>query len=495
MAEGQSLEQNIVAELSNKIDVTSKPINIRISEASPISLHFSNTSNAEGDFLSGFDLNKPPKEFFEVIEKKIQVIDNTSNDSEFPTRSSSSPLTIPEFVDEQPEALETEIHFRTSEDTKKLKTTVESSDQEGPKTEEIGIATQSIYLEPRNPSPEPLVLLQSPSPQDNQSVQGCEAQADQNDCSKSGQLLTPKQKVSPISSLNFIEIIKEPAKEFDGVLDLKIPTIATSNHLEFSPRTSPSTLAIPLHTTCSPSTIKETMEASDEEDPKSVEIEIATVLSDLEPRNLSLGSFILQKNPSLQGRTRVSQTKNYTGEDVKEDLINPREFNDVDLIGLLQSIEEDSNTQAPMPSFSKTAAKNLTAEDNLVAEALADLQVFLKVPLKDIASSKAASLSLENALNFLSCHSFEDGAVSYELKDAIDSLHQDFPSILSSFTQASATIDRFTALEGKEKSLKEELPRLKESVVTLITKIFKTEQKEASLAEQISRLQVELNDT
>ncbi|KAI4315938.1 hypothetical protein L6164_023965 [Bauhinia variegata] len=311
------------------------------------------------------------------------------------------------------------------------------------------------------------------------------------------------------------------SKEFFEVIKQKIEVITTSsNDTEFTTRPSPSSINIPLRSSTSlefldeqpmsgpkmmdqkgeleetqthfqtsneTNRIKKTVEASDQEGPKS---------SNGSDEEVPISSKATNPVPSLlQGQISGSQTKTYVVEDVEE-------LKDDDLVGLLQSMEEDSVTQAPMFLISETAATNLTLEDNSVAKALADLQVSLEVPLKDIASNDAASLRLENALNFLSCHSFEDDFVSYELKASIDSLHQEFPSIVSSFQQASATVDRFTLLEDKEKSVKEELPQRMESAVTLIGNISKTEmsmaeiqQEEASLIEQISRLQDELNNT
>ncbi|KAI4315968.1 hypothetical protein L6164_023991 [Bauhinia variegata] len=358
VAEEQALKQN-----KEFTTFSAEPI----SSSSPTSLYFSNTPDVGGDILGGFDLNKPPKEFFDVIEQKIQVITTSSNDTEFTTRPSPSSITIPlrsstslELLDEQPmsgpkmmdqkeDLEETQIHFQTSNEINRIKKTVEASNQEGPKSSK----------------------------------------------------------------------------------------------------------------------------GSDEEVP--------------------ISSKATNPVPSrLQGQICGSQTKTYVVEELKDD----------DLVGLLQSLEEDSDTRAPMLLISETAATDLTLEDNLVAKALADLQVSLEVPLKDIASNDAASLRLENALNFLSCHSFEDDIVLYELKASIDSLHQEFPGVLSSFKQASATVDRFTLLEDKEESMKEEIPQRMESAVTLIGNISKIEismaeiqQEEASLIEKISRLQDELNNT
>ncbi|KAI4353017.1 hypothetical protein L6164_001995 [Bauhinia variegata] len=183
------------------------------------------------------------------------------------------------------------------------------------------------------------------------------------------------------------------------------------------------------------------------------------------------------------------QTKTYINEDVKvEPMINLQPFEGTNLVEF-HSMEEEEDVPASIPS-SLISVNNPDMEANSVAKALADLQVTLKKPLENIASSEAESIRLENTLNFLSSHSCADGALSDGLKAAIESLREDLHSILSSFKQASATIVRFTLLEEKEKSIKEELPRREESAIANMNAI---QQKEASLMEQISKLQDELS--
>ncbi|KAI4353020.1 hypothetical protein L6164_001998 [Bauhinia variegata] len=152
------------------------------------------------------------------------------------------------------------------------------------------------------------------------------------------------------------------------------------------------------------------------------------------------------------------QTKTYINEDVKvEPIINLQPFEGTNLVEF-HSMEEEEDVPASIPS-SLISVNNPDMDANSVAKALADLQVTLKMPLENIASSEAESIRLENTLNFLSSHSCADGAMSDGLKSAIESLREDLHSILSSFKQASATIVRFTLLEEKEKSIKDELPR------------------------------------
>ncbi|KAI4315965.1 hypothetical protein L6164_023988 [Bauhinia variegata] len=190
-----------------------------------------------------------------------------------------------------------------------------------------------------------------------------------------------------------------------------------------------------------------------------------------------------------QGQNRINQTMSYNREDTKvEPIINLQAFEGTDLVDLFQSMEEDDDVQASIPSTPLISANIPDVEVKLMA--LADLQISQKMPLENIACSEAESLRLENALNFLSSHSCADGAMSDRLKAAIDSLHQEFHSILSSFRQASATILRFTLLEEKEKTIKEKLPRRKESAIALMNEL---QQNDVSVMEQISKLQDKLS--
>ncbi|KAF7842575.1 putative disease resistance protein [Senna tora] len=176
---------------------------------------------------------------------------------------------------------------------------------------------------------------------------------------------------------------------------------------------------------------------------------------------------------------------------------NPKQIEEDDLIRLFQIMEEGADMEVHKPIVSKFA---VVEEDNNVAKAFADLEVSLKMGLNEIATSEENILRLQNALNLLSNHFSEDGPPSHGLSATIDSLHQEFQSILSSFKQASSTIHTFNELEEKEKCMiNEELPQRKQEAKNLVSEIFKTEkamvvaqQKEAELKEQISRLQAEL---
>ncbi|XP_022633303.1 uncharacterized protein LOC111241072 isoform X1 [Vigna radiata var. radiata] len=120
-------------------------------------------------------------------------------------------------------------------------------------------------------------------------------------------------------------------------------------------------------------------------------------------------------------------------------------------------------------------------EDNLVGKTLVELEKYLKMSLKDIVSSETNSLCLLSALNFLSNLPFKDVKVSDGLKHIIDTMHRHFPSIICSFKQGFATIDKLAELEAranevtikknfydelqrKEVVLKEQIIRLKEEI-------------------------------
>ncbi|KAJ1415552.1 P-loop containing nucleoside triphosphate hydrolase [Sesbania bispinosa] len=191
----------------------------------------------------------------------------------------------------------------------------------------------------------------------------------------------------------------------------------------------------------------------------------------------------------------LSQTETDTDKGSEGHPIDSEDFvaTDLTFIGLFQSLEEYSEGQIPTPSpcVSKLAAEHPSTKDNLVAKALADLEESLKMPLKDIANSEANSLHLLTALNFLSHLPLEDIALTEGLKAIIESMHKEFPSILCSFKQAFATMDKCAMTEAHQN----------EVVSTLASKISKAkdfldeaQQKEAILKEQIIRLKKEIKD-
>ena len=131
----------------------------------------------------------------------------------------------------------------------------------------------------------------------------------------------------------------------------------------------------------------------------------------------------------------------------------------------------------------------IEGEDNRVGKTLVELEKYLKMSLKDIVSSETNSLCLLSALNFLSNLPFKDVTLSNGLKDIIDTMHQEFPSILCSFKQGFATIDKLGVVEA----------RGNEVAINLVTKISEVEnfydeaqQKEVVLKEQIIKLKEEI---
>ncbi|KAK4254278.1 hypothetical protein QN277_009681 [Acacia crassicarpa] len=152
-------------------------------------------------------------------------------------------------------------------------------------------------------------------------------------------------------------------------------------------------------------------------------------------------------------------------------------FEDDDLMKLFQIMEEGDRQ-----------------DDSEVTKALVSLEASLKMGLNEIASSEESELCLENALNTLSSHCFDDG-----LKATIHSLQQEIQSIISSFKQACATFDTVTKLEQKEKLMMGQRSQKKEAAMTLLSEIHKTQNSRveaqtrvAELKEQISKLQAEL---
>ncbi|KAI9117747.1 hypothetical protein K1719_011162 [Acacia pycnantha] len=181
---------------------------------------------------------------------------------------------------------------------------------------------------------------------------------------------------------------------------------------------------------------------------------------------------------------------------------NPRksdaeDWKDDDLISMLESMEDDYGGKSPI-LFVPTV---VTTKDEHVAKALADLEDTLKIPLKDIATSDTNSLRLQTALNFLSRLSLKDRALSHGVMAVIKSMHKDLPNILSSFKQAFATVNKFTVLEERDKSIKDELTQRKKVAIALVSKMSEAQkfmdeaqEKEARLKEHISLLEKQRND-
>ncbi|KAF7842314.1 putative disease resistance protein [Senna tora] len=152
----------------------------------------------------------------------------------------------------------------------------------------------------------------------------------------------------------------------------------------------------------------------------------------------------------ISGNSEFPQDKIIVNQSVTD---NPKQFEEDDLIRLFRIMEKSADMKVHKPFVSKNFA--IEDDNNKVAKALSDMEISLKMGLQEIASSEENIIRLQDALSFLSSHYFEDGDPSHGLKPTIESLHQEIPSILSSFKQVSArlsTIDTFTELEEKEKN-------------------------------------------
>ncbi|XP_054797122.1 SWI5-dependent HO expression protein 3-like isoform X2 [Prosopis cineraria] len=152
----------------------------------------------------------------------------------------------------------------------------------------------------------------------------------------------------------------------------------------------------------------------------------------------------------------------------------------------------------PQAFSHKQSMVNQTEEDDeTVAKALADLQACLKMPLKDIATSESNSLRFLISLNFLSRLSFEDENLSHELKATIQSLLQDFPSILYSFKSAFATINKFPKFinetQEKEAKLKEHMTMLENERQDCEAKISSLQDKKKNCGAEIIKLKNEFD--
>ncbi|KAF7833688.1 Disease resistance protein [Senna tora] len=136
-----------------------------------------------------------------------------------------------------------------------------------------------------------------------------------------------------------------------------------------------------------------------------------------------------------------------------------------------------------------------TTKDELVRKAISDMEVSLKMPLKDLATSKDNSLRLLTALNFLSCLSSDDGALPHGLKAVIDSLHQDFPSILCSFKSPFAKINKISKFmdeaQEKEARLKEHISKLENEIKDCDKKLSSVEEKKKKYVAETIELKKE----
>ncbi|TKY57471.1 hypothetical protein E2542_SST21919 [Spatholobus suberectus] len=308
---------------------------------------------------------------------------------------------------------------------------------------------------------------------------------------------------------------EEPEKGFVAkVSTSETPEITTPlTNTELLERPSPSYLDIPLHKTLSNELVdRQSMSEPclmNQQKPLG-EISIKTVAKEgttSKNTNVAAQSMHSESASSQSGQLVTSQSKSYSHSEnrsssqtetytAKEREGHPKNiqnfgFNDITSVFQPVAVEEDGEGQVTTSSVVAGTAEHHSTKDNRVVKALADLETCLQMPLKDIASSETNSLRLLTALNFLSNLPLKDVTLSDGLKDIIDSMHKEFPGILSSFKQAFAANDKLEVLEA----------HWNEVSITLVSKISKAknftdeaQQKEAVLKEQIIRLKKEMKD-
>ncbi|XP_054799808.1 uncharacterized protein LOC129304154 isoform X2 [Prosopis cineraria] len=205
--------------------------------------------------------------------------------------------------------------------------------------------------------------------------------------------------------------------------------------------------------------------------------------STIENANIVTSSIRLQPASSLQGSSTSFLPKalpheikvNRTEKEIKTSPI-------INLQGFGDHAEQLATASVPVV---------FTTKDESVVNALADLEVRLKMPLKDIANSEPICLRLLTAFKFLSCLSFEEGPLSLKLKAITESLLQEFPSILHSYKVALATVKKFPKFidEAQEKEV-----MFKEHISKLEKEMQYDEAKTSSLQEKKEKCVVEIRE-
>ncbi|XP_054777941.1 uncharacterized protein LOC129285964 [Prosopis cineraria] len=132
-------------------------------------------------------------------------------------------------------------------------------------------------------------------------------------------------------------------------------------------------------------------------------------------------------------------------------------------------------------------------DDDKLGEAFANLESSMKMDLNQIAISEEHihRHRLEIALTFLSIYCSDNGPLFHGLRLKIDSLHHEIRTTMSSFKQASATLDTLNKLEEKEKLVDEKYSQQMEAAINLVSEISNTKKGMAELKEEI--LQAQLN--
>ncbi|XP_068462026.1 uncharacterized protein [Phaseolus vulgaris] len=286
---------------------------------------------------------------------------------------------------------------------------------------------------------------------------------------------------------------EEPEKEFVAkVSTSEIPRTTTSlTNSQPSERLTPSYLSIPLRETPSNALvdkqrISELCLMNRQKSLGEISIEREAVEKTTKKYTSTAVSSIHSESTSSQlDQIFTSQTKSHPHSEIRS---SQTETHTVKESGGHPKIIQDFGANDIMSLFAPVVVGK-ESEDNIVGKTLVELEKYLKMSLKDIVSSETNSISLLSAINFLSNLPFKDVTLSDGLKDIIEIMQQEFPSIACSFKQGFATNEKLAELEA----------RGNEMATTLGSKISEAKNfydeaqlKEVVLKEQIIRLKEEI---
>ncbi|XP_022633267.1 uncharacterized protein LOC106753631 isoform X2 [Vigna radiata var. radiata] len=284
-----------------------------------------------------------------------------------------------------------------------------------------------------------------------------------------------------VSDSQAVEQGDGPNKDWE-VSTSEIQRITTSLTVE---RPTPSYLYIPIRETPS-NPLVDTQQTSEQwlmkqkipvgEIPKSI---VQVVVGQTIAKNTNMAaSSILSESGSSQLDSKVTlQSKSHSHSEIKSSQIEPCIAKESEgHHKLIQDI--GGNDMIPI-------VLGKEGEDNIVLKTLVELEKYLKISLKDIVSSETNTLRLFSNLNFLSNLPFKDVNLSDGLKHIIETMHQHFPTILCSFKQRFATIDKLAKLEARQNEVAIKISEAEN---------FNDEAqlKEVVLKEQINRLKEEI---
>ncbi|XP_054794464.1 uncharacterized protein LOC129299906 isoform X7 [Prosopis cineraria] len=301
-----------------------------------------------------------------------------------------------------------------------------------------------------------------------------------------------EQELTPIASPNLTQGVEEPKEQCSAGGDANISEQKCIEEFEKQSSDDDLHLAEQKETVTLPMSVEEYEKQSFDDDTNIAEKKGVKGSSILEKATITTPTMQLDPSSSLQG-SLVSSLPKALPQNVKGRFDSPTPEN---------AKEGSSSTNSEQISLVQSSLKpikvNQTEVDvEVVVKAFADLKVCLKIPLKDIATSESNSLHLLIALNFLSRLSFEDGTLSHELKATIQSLLQDFPSILCSFKSAFATINKFPKNETQEKEftkLKEKMTVLEKEKQDCEVKISSLQDKKKNCVAEIIELENEFDN-